>query len=79
MITDGEKRHYFTVNRLSGLFHGITPKHNDNHYCMNCLHSFKTKNKLESHENVCKNQNNCNVKMSKARDKIVSLIRMINL
>ena len=24
-------------------------------YCLSCLHSFKTKNKLESHKRVCEN------------------------
>ena len=27
-----------------------TLKHYAEHYCLNCLHFFKTKNKLESHE-----------------------------
>ena len=26
-----------------------------NFYCLNCLHSFKTENKLKCHEKVCKN------------------------
>ena len=30
---------------------------------MNCLHSFRTKNKLEPHKNVCENNDFCNVVM----------------
>ena len=37
--------------------------HNDNHYCMNYLHSFRAKKKLKSLVNVCKN-NICNVKIA---------------
>ena len=33
---------------------GITSKHHVHFYCMNCLHSFRTENKLKCHEKVCK-------------------------
>ena len=39
---------------ISALLKEIAPKHSDNFYCLNCLHSFRTKNKLECHERVCK-------------------------
>ena len=53
MITDGEKRHYLDVKKLSALFQGITSTHDENLYCLNFLHSFRTKNKLKNHKNVC--------------------------
>ena len=31
---------------------------------MNCLHFFRTKNKLESHKQVCENKDFCNVIMT---------------
>ena len=34
---------------------GITSKNNGDFYCLNCLHSFRTKSKLESHKKVCEN------------------------
>ena len=37
----------------------ITSKHNDDHYFMNSLHSFRTESKLKSHENMCKNHAYC--------------------
>ena len=40
---------------LSGLFRGNTSKNNGDFHCLNCLHSFRTENKLKEHENVCKN------------------------
>ena len=49
MITDGEKWHYLVVNNLSGLLRGITSNHRDGFYCLNCFHSYRTKNKLEAH------------------------------
>ena len=50
MITDGEKWHYLVVNNLSRLLRGITSNHNADFYCLNCFHSYKTKNKLEAHK-----------------------------
>ena len=54
MISNDEKReaksegwwYYLAVKRLSALLRGITSKNNGDFYCLNCLHSFRTKNKL---------------------------------
>ena len=54
MITDGKKRHYVTVKSLSALLRGITSNNKEEFYCLNCCHSYTTKNKLKKHENVCK-------------------------
>ena len=43
MISDGEKWHYLTVRSLSALLKGITSKHKDDSYCLNCFHSFASK------------------------------------
>ena len=45
---------YLTVRKLSALLHGITSKHESNFYCLNCLYSFRTENKVKSHENYIK-------------------------
>ena len=36
-------------------------KHHSNFYCLNCLHSFATEKKLESHKKVCENKDFCHV------------------
>ena len=54
MIPNEEGWHCLAVKKLLVLLSGITSKHHGNFYCLNCLHSFATKNKLESHKNVCK-------------------------
>ena len=46
MITDGKKWHYLEVKRLSALLRGITSNHNGDFYCLNCYHSYSTKNKF---------------------------------
>ena len=51
--------------KLSVLFRGITSTHNGNFYCINCLDTFRTKNKLKKHENVCKNHYYCNIEIKK--------------
>ena len=56
---------YLTVKKLSALFCKITSKNNGAFYCLNCLHSFRTKNKLKELENVSKNHDYCYIAMSK--------------
>ena len=63
MISDGEKWHYLALQKLSALLKGITSKNNGDFYCLNCLHSFKTKNKPESHKKVRENKDFYNVTM----------------
>ena len=46
---------------LSALLRGVTSKHYGDFCCLNCLHYFRTKNKLESQKKVCKNKDFCNV------------------
>ena len=55
---------------LSALLRRISSKHDGNFYCLNCLHSFRTKNKLESHKEVRENKDICNVIMSSEDTKI---------
>ena len=50
MITNGEKRHYLAVKNLPGLLRGITSTHKEDSYCLNCFHSYRTRNKLEVHK-----------------------------
>ena len=38
---------------------------------MNCHHSFRTKNKLESHKKVCENEGFCNVVMPSEETEIL--------
>ena len=50
MITNGKKWHYLAVKSLSALLRGITSNHKEDFYCLNCSHSYSTKEKLEKHE-----------------------------
>ena len=50
MITDREKWHYLTVKNLPGLLRGIISTHKEDFDCLNCFHSYRTKNKLEAHK-----------------------------
>ena len=51
-----EDWHYLPLKKLSALLREITSKHDDGFYCLNCLYSFRTKNKLKSNEKVYKNK-----------------------
>ena len=63
--------HYLAVKRLFTLLRGITSKHHVDFYCLNCLHSFRTENKLRSHEKVCKHKDFCGIVMPSEKDKIL--------
>ena len=47
------------------------PKHNGDYYCLGCLHSFRTKIKLESHIKLCNSKDFCNVLISSEDTKIL--------
>ena len=70
MITDGEKWHYLTVKNLPGLLKGITSTHEKDFYCLNCFHSYRTKNKLESHKKIFENHDYCHVEMPRKDNNI---------
>ena len=61
MINDGTKWHYLAVKSLPALLRGITSYHNRDFYCLNCFHSYSTKEKLEKHEKVCNDHDYCYV------------------
>ena len=71
MITDGKKWHCFTVQTISRLFKGITSNHYGDFYCLNCFHSYRTKNKLEAHQNICENHDFCHVEMPTKDNNII--------
>ena len=75
MIPNEEKEgcHYLPVNKLSTLLHGITLKHKGDFYCLNFLHYFRTENKLESQEKVCKNKDFCGTVLPSEKDRILEL------
>ena len=45
MITGGKKWNYLAEKSLSVLFRGITSNNNGDLYCINCFHSYRTKQK----------------------------------
>ena len=61
--------------KLSALLRGITSKHYGDFSCLNCLYSFRTKNKLEFHKKVCENKDFCNVIFSFEDTKILEFIQ----
>ena len=71
IITDGEKWHYLVVKNLPGLLKGITSTHEKDFYCLNCFHSYRTKNKLESHKKICENHDYCHVEMPTKDNNII--------
>ena len=50
---------------------GITSKPKVDFYCLNCLHSIRTKSKLKSHKKVCENKDIRNIAMPSEDNKIL--------
>ena len=51
MIPNVQKWHYLAIKiKLPALLRGVTSKHYSYIYCLNCLNSFRAKNKLKSHK-----------------------------
>ena len=71
MITDGKKWHYLAVKSLSALLRRIASNHKEDFYCLNCFHSYSTKNKLKKHERVCNDHDYCYVEMPNEDNKIL--------
>ena len=73
MVHNKEKWCYLAIKRLSPLLRRITSTHDGDFYCLNCLHSFRTKTKLVSHKKVCKKKDFYNVLTPSKNTKILEL------
>ena len=56
---------------MSALLRRITSTNNRDYYYLNCLHSFRTKNKLKEHENVCKDHDYWYIEMPNENNEIL--------
>ena len=45
---------------VSEILREATSNNNDDFYCLDCLHTFRTKNKRKYHKKVCENKDLCN-------------------
>ena len=43
----------YPLKSIKRLLRSQSSKHDGDHYCMNCLHSFRTKKALKNHERLC--------------------------
>ena len=59
--------------KISTLLREIASKRHGYFYCLDCLHSLRTENKLKSHEKVCKNKDFCGIVLPSEKDKILEL------
>ena len=72
MIPNEEKKDELSCSKkLPALLYGTTSKHKGDFYCLDCIHSFRTENKLKSHEKVCKNKDFCGILMPSEKDEIL--------
>ena len=57
--------------KLSTLIKEVTSKYHGDFYCFNCLHSFRTENRLKSHENVSENKDFCGIVTPSEKDNVL--------
>ena len=60
------------MKSLSALLRRITSNHNGDFYCLNCFHSYSTKNKLKKHERVCNDHDYCYVEIPNEDNEILN-------
>ena len=53
-------------------------KNKNDFYCLNCLHSFRTENKLKSHEKIFKNKDFCRIVMPTEKNKVLKFNQYID-
>ena len=58
---------------VSALLRGMTSKGDGDFYCLNCIYSFRTKDKLGSYKKACKNKDFCDFVMPTKEAKILEL------
>ena len=71
MISNGENWYYLIVKNLSRLLRGITSNHDGDFSCLNCFHSYRTKNKLDAHKKICKIHDYCHIKIPTKDNNII--------
>ena len=79
MILNVEKEgwYYLAVKKLSALLRGTISKDNGDFYCLNCLHSFRTENKLKSNEKYLKIISFCGIVMPSEKDNLLELSQYV--
>ena len=63
--------------KVSALLERVTSKYYDDSYSLIFLHSFRTKNKLKTHEKVCKSKDFCRMVLSFRKDNILKFNQYI--
>ena len=56
---------------MSRLFRGIASNNNGDSICLDCFHSYRTKEKLEGHKKVCNDHDYCYPEMPNKYNKIL--------
>ena len=59
------------MKSLSALLRGITSNHNGDFYCLNCFHTYSTKEKLEKHGILCNYHDYCYIEIPNDNNKIL--------
>ena len=67
------------MKSLSALLKGISSNHVGDFYCLNCFHSYRTKNKLKKHKRVCNNHDYCCLEMPNKDNKVLKYYSEENL
>ena len=56
---------------LSRLLRGIKSNHDGDFYCLDCFHSYRTKNKFDAHKKICENHDYSHIEMPTKDNNII--------
>ena len=59
------------IKKTVSILRGILSTNNGDFYCLDLLHSFRTKKTLESNKKICENKDICNTVMTSEDTKIL--------
>ena len=66
-----ERRNYLAVKKSFSLLRGITSNHHGDLHCLNSFIPLEQKNRLKSHEKLCKTKDFCGTVKPSEKDKML--------
>lgn len=71
LLCDEEKKHYIAINNLSGVLSKLNSKYKGvEHYCIDCLQGFLSKQARDGHFQCCKDNDTAKIEIPKEGSKI---------
>ena len=79
MIQNGEREGWLSLScsKLLVLLRKAISKNTDDFYCLNCLHSLRTQNKIKSHKKIYENKDLFGIIMPSEKDNMLEFSKYV--